>query len=86
MSLRSTRRFACGYAAGAGDRFNFDLPGDGAESMSPCSPPSRPARRTWQAVVVTPTDDFVGDLKRTNRLLIWGASLLVLLEGAIQLI
>lgn len=70
-------------AAGAGDRFNFDLPGDGAGYVALFTAfPAGPAK-TWQAVVVTPTDDFVGDLKRTNRLLIWGASLLVLLEGAL---
>jgi adenylate cyclase len=37
----------------------------------------------WEVLVVTPTDDFVGRLKRTNRLLIWMAVLVALLESAL---
>src|SRR5258708_35129048 len=39
--------------------------------------------KTWQVLVVTPTADFVGELERTNRLLIWLMAALVVIETAL---
>ncbi len=71
------------HAASHADRFRFDLPSDGKEYAALFSNfPAGPAKQ-WQVLVVTPTDDFVGDLKRTNRKLIWGSLVLIGLEVAL---
>jgi class 3 adenylate cyclase len=64
-----------------GNRFRFDLPSDGKEYIALFREFAPGPHKKWQVLVVTPTDDFVGELKRTNRLLIWAALVLILLES-----
>jgi class 3 adenylate cyclase len=67
--------------AGRADRFTFDLPVDGREYVALFSKIPSTFIRDWVVVVVTPTDDFVGALKQTNRELIWLMVGLVLAES-----
>jgi class 3 adenylate cyclase len=70
-------------AAGGPERFSFTLQPDGSEYVALFSSfPTGPGK-TWQVLVVTPTADFVGELERTNRLLIWLMVVLVLIESAL---
>jgi class 3 adenylate cyclase len=71
------------HAAANASRFNFELELDGKEYVALFSQFPAGAAKRWQVLVVTPTDDFVGDLKRTNRKLIWVMLVLVLLESAL---
>ncbi len=71
------------HEANHADRFTFDLPSDGKEYVALFSDfPAGPDKQ-WQVLVVTPTDDFEGELKRTNRQLIWGSLALIALEVAL---
>lgn len=64
------------------DRFNFELESDGKEYVALFSEIPGKFFKKWEVIVVTPTDDFVGALKQTNRKLIWLMAVLVLLESA----
>jgi len=68
------------HAVRHADRFTFDLAPDGKEYVALFSQFSADTTKKWQVLVVTPTDDFVGELKRTNRKLIWATLFLALLE------
>jgi adenylate cyclase len=71
------------HASANADRFTFELEPEGKEYVALFSEvPAGPVKK-WQVLVVTPTDDFVGPLKRTNRKLIWVMLALVLLESAL---
>jgi adenylate cyclase len=65
------------------DRFSFELGADGKEYVALFSGVPAKFLKEWEVIVVTPTDDFVGDLKRTNRMLLWLMVALVLLESAL---
>ena len=65
------------------DRFTFEAGPEGTEYVALFSSIPNSIAWQWEVLVVAPTDDFVGGLKRTNRLLIWVAVLLVLLESAL---
>ena len=65
------------------DRFNFVLPADGKEYVALFTKFPEQFPKQWEVVVVAPTDDFVGELKQTNRKLIWLMITLVLLESAL---
>ncbi|MCA0301248.1 MAG: hypothetical protein LCH95_02490 [Proteobacteria bacterium] len=69
------------HAAGAPDRFTFELAQ--TEYVALFSKFPAGADKTWQVLVVAPTDDFVGDLKATNRKLIWLTLLLALVESVL---
>src|SRR5712675_1394533 len=70
-------------AAGSPDRFNFTLERDGTEYVALFSKFPTGSGKIWQVLVVTPTADFVGELERTNRLLIWLMLALVVIESAL---
>ena len=70
-------------AAGSPDRFSFTLQPEGTEYVALFSRFPTGSGKTWQVLVVTPTADFVGELERTNRLLIWLMVALVLIESAL---
>ena len=63
------------------DRFTFESQG---KSTSPSSRgfPSD-FGKDWEVLVVTPTDDFVGGLKETNRKLLWMMAALALVESVL---
>jgi len=65
------------------DRFSFELGTDGKEYVALFARVPDKFLKEWEVVVVTPTDDFVGDLKQTNRMLLWLMVALVLLESAL---
>ena len=70
MSRRSSR--LCGERARReADRFTFEAGSDGNEYVALFSSIPGSIAWQWEVLVVAPTDDFVGALKRTNRLLIW---------------
>jgi class 3 adenylate cyclase len=71
------------HASGSPDRFTFELEPQGTEYVASFSQFPTGSDKTWQVLVVTPTDDFVGELKRTNRKLIWVMLALVLLESVL---
>ena len=71
------------HASGNDDRFTFELESDGREYVALFSQFPAGFAKDWQVLVVTPTDDFVGELKRTNRKLIWFMLALVALESAL---
>ena len=71
------------HASGNDDRFTFELESDGREYVALFSQFPAGFAKDWQVLVVTPTDDFVGELKRTNRKLIWVMLALVALESAL---
>ncbi|MEA2918427.1 MAG: adenylate cyclase [Bradyrhizobium sp.] len=70
-------------AAGSTDRFNFTLERDGTEYVALFSKFPTGSGKTWQVLVVTPTADFVGELERTNRLLVWLMLVVVVVESAL---
>jgi len=70
-------------AAGGPDRFNFTLERDGTEYVALFSKFPTGSGKTWQVLVVTPTADFVGELERTNRLLVWLMLVVVVVESAL---
>ncbi|MBV9129220.1 MAG: ABC transporter substrate-binding protein, partial [Verrucomicrobia bacterium] len=49
------------------DNFLFGSPGDGQELSASFARFPESFGRPWEAVIVTPTNDFIGDLKATNR-------------------
>ena len=65
------------------DRFTFEAGPEHTEYVALFSSIPTSVGSQWEVLVVAPTDDFVGGLKRTNRLLIWAAVLLVLLESVL---
>jgi len=65
------------------DRFTFEAGPEHTEYVALFSSIPNSIAWQWEVLVVTPTDDFVGRLKRTNRLLIWMAVLVALLESAL---
>jgi len=65
------------------DRFSFELGLDSKEYVALFTRVPDKFLKEWEVIVVTPTDDFVGDLKQTNRMLLWLMVGLVLLEGAL---
>jgi adenylate cyclase len=70
-------------AAGSPDRFNFTLGHEGTEYVALFSKFPTGSGKTWQVLVVTPTADFVGELERTNRLLIWLMLAVVVAESTL---
>src|ERR1700704_4942709 len=70
-------------AAGSPQRFNFTLERDGTEYVALFSKFPTGSGKTWQVLVVTPTADFVGELERTNRLLVWLMLVVVVVESAL---
>src|ERR1700730_9857193 len=70
-------------AAGSPDRFNFTLGHEGTEHVALFSKFPTGSGKTWQVLVVTPTADFVGELERTNRLLIWLMLAVVVAESTL---
>jgi adenylate cyclase len=70
-------------AAGSPDRFNFTLGRNGTEYVALFSKFPTGSGKTWQVLVVTPTGDFVGELERTNRLLVWLMLAVVVVESAL---
>jgi adenylate cyclase len=71
------------HASRHADRFTFQLEPESKEYVALFSHFPAGAARNWQVLVVTPTDDFVGELKQTNRKLIWLMLTLVLLESVL---
>jgi class 3 adenylate cyclase len=65
------------------DRFSFELGSDGKEYVALFSKVPDKFLKEWEVIVVTPTDDFVGELKRSNRKLIWLMIALVLIESVL---
>ena len=65
------------------DRFTFEAGPAQTEYVALFSSVPNSVAWQWEVLVVTPTEDFVGRLKRTNRLLIWMAVLVALLESAL---
>jgi adenylate cyclase len=61
------------------DRFTFETGGN--EYIAAFSGFSADSGKDWEVLVVTPTDDFVGGLKSTNRELLWMMVILALVEG-----
>jgi class 3 adenylate cyclase len=53
------------------NRFTFEAGPEGREYVALFSPFPVDFAKHWEVLIVTPTDDFVGDLKKTNRYLIW---------------
>lgn len=49
------------------DKFLFRSPGDGQEWSASFARFPISFGRQWEAIILTPTDDFIGELKRTNR-------------------
>ena len=70
-------------ATGSPDRFNFTLGHEGTEYVALFSKFPTGSGKTWQVLVVTPTADFVGELERTNRLLIWLMLAVVVAESTL---
>lgn len=61
------------------DRFKFRAGPDNTEYLGIFSPFPRDFKKGWELLIIAPTDDFIGDIKRTNRnLLIFGALALLL--------
>jgi adenylate cyclase len=65
------------------DHFSFELAPDGKEYVALFTRLPDKLLKEWEVIIVTPTDDFVGDLKRTNHKLLWLMVALVLLESAL---
>jgi len=70
-------------AAGSADRFNFTLGPESTEYVALFNKFPTGSGKTWQVLVVTPTADFVGELERTNRLLVWLMLAVVVVESAL---
>ncbi len=61
------------------DRFLFHAGEDNAEYMGIFFPFPRDFRKGWELLIIAPTDDFIGAIRRTNRaLLIFGLAALFL--------
>ncbi len=59
------------------DRFRFLV--DGTEYLGIFSPFPTDFKKGWELLILTPTDDFIGEIRRINRnLLIFGAAALLL--------
>lgn len=59
--------------SGGNDRFHFTAGPDAAEYIGIFSPFPKDFKKPWELLIITPTDDFVGIIKDTNRkLLIFG--------------
>ena len=59
--------------SGGKDRFHFTAGPDAAEYIGIFSPFPKDFKKPWELLIITPTDDFVGVIKDTNRkLLIFG--------------
>lgn len=52
------------------DRFRFRAGPDQTEYLGIFSPFPRDFRKGWELLIIAPTDDFIGDIKRTNRALV----------------
>ena len=52
-------------------RFTFEAGPKGEEYAALFSPFPTDFAKPWEVLIVTPTDDYVGDLKKTNIRLIW---------------
>jgi class 3 adenylate cyclase/ABC-type nitrate/sulfonate/bicarbonate transport system substrate-binding protein len=63
------------------DNFTFRSPGDGAELVASFTRFPQSFGHPWEAIIITPTDDFVGALRATNRQII----VVVLVLTAIEL-
>jgi adenylate cyclase len=63
------------------DRFTFESGGN--EYIAAFSGFPADFGKDWEVLVVTPTDDFVGGLKQTNRELLWMMAALALVEGVL---
>lgn len=58
---------------GGSDRFHFTAGPEGTEYIGIFSPFPKDFKKPWELLTITPTDDFVGVIKETNRkLLIFG--------------
>ena len=71
------------HIAGSPDRFSFRTGPEDKEYVALFSRFPTGSGKTWQVLVVTPTADFVGELERTNRKLIWLMLALVVVESAL---
>jgi adenylate cyclase len=58
-------------AARDSNRFTFKAGPSGEEYAALFSPFPTDFAKPWEVLIVTPTDDYVGDLKKTNIKLIW---------------
>jgi class 3 adenylate cyclase len=65
------------------DRFSFEVGPDHKEYVALFSKIPVKFSKHWQVIVVTPTDDFVGGLRETNRQLLWLMLALVLIESTL---
>ena len=63
------------------DRFTFDS--QGQEYIAEFAGFPSDFGKDWEVLVVTPTDDFVGGLKETNRKLLWMMAGLALVESVL---
>ncbi|HEY4166187.1 MAG TPA: adenylate/guanylate cyclase domain-containing protein [Reyranella sp.] len=63
------------------DRFTFDSQGE--EYIAEFAGFPADFGKDWEVLVVTPTDDFVGGLKETNRKLLWMMAAVALVESAL---
>jgi adenylate cyclase len=52
------------------DDFMFNSPGNGQELNASFTHFPDSFGRPWESVILTPTSDFIGDLKKTNRRII----------------
>ena len=68
---------------GSPERFTFTLGAEDREYVALFSKFPTGSGKTWQVLVVTPTGDFIGELERTNRLLIWLMLALIVIESAL---
>ena len=65
------------------DRFTFEEGSDDKEYVALFSKIPDKFSKNWEVIVVTPTDDFVGALRETNRQLLWLMLALVLVESTL---
>jgi adenylate cyclase len=71
------------HNSGRPDRFSFELPSTHKDYVALFSELPAGSAKEWRVLVVTPMNDFIGELNRTNRLLIWAAVVLTLVEGGL---
>ena len=65
------------------DRISFEVGPDHIEYVALFSKIPDKYSKNWDVIVVTPTDDFVGPLRETNRQLLWLALALALIESTL---
>jgi hypothetical protein len=65
------------------DRFSYEVGPDQTEYVALFSRIPDRFSKNWEVIVVTPTDDFVGALRKTNRQLLWLMLTLVLIESTL---